>query len=89
MSSGLVLKDFTCRSRRPCGEPDDEIGGLEVAKKVRQYCEACKQVTTQVKESADEAWKCSCCESAKFRSKSATQHIQSKNAGKPRFNTTF
>lgn len=47
-------------------------------KKAQQYCTFCKQVTTQVYDSASTGWKCLCCESAKTRSLEATKQIASK-----------
>ena len=58
-------------------------------RRVRQFCKACNQITTQERESGDKDWKCVCCESAKFRSRGQTEAIKKKNAAKPRLNTTF
>lgn len=60
-----------------------------MAKKIRQMCEACNQVTTQVKEKPEDDWKCLCCESAKFRSQQEVEEIKKRGAKKPRFNVEF
>ncbi len=58
-------------------------------KKVRQFCEACNQITTQVKEKPDEPWKCLCCESAKFRSQQETEEIKKRDSKKAKLNISF
>ena len=78
---------FTRRSRVPCS--CDPSGGVVIMpKKIRQYCDACRQVTTQVAASND-SWKCLCCESAKHRGAEATKKIQEKNRRTDRLNIGF
>jgi len=55
-------------------------------KRVRQFCSACNQITTQVKE-RDQPWRCLCCESAKFRSEAAPKNV--KKPQKKRLNLSF
>jgi hypothetical protein len=58
-------------------------------KKIRQFCEKCKQITTQTKNDAASPWNCLCCESVKFRSKKATLDIKKKINKKPKLNLSF
>lgn len=57
-------------------------------KKVRQFCDSCKQVTTQVQR-VGTRWTCLCCESANQRDDAATKDIQNRNQKKDRLNITF
>ncbi len=60
-----------------------------MAKKVRQFCDACNQVTTQVRQADSNKWTCLCCESAKFRCEVTTEEIQKRNKKRDRLNLTF
>jgi len=51
-------------------------------RKIQQYCESCRQVSTQVQDPGSGGWRCLCCESAKYRSRERTQEIANKE--KPR-----
>lgn len=57
--------------------------------KKREFCKACNQITTQVRDVETKAWKCLCCESAKYRTAQKTQEIKQKNTTKKRLNITF
>lgn len=60
-----------------------------MATKVRQYCKACDQLTTQVKEAGNKEWKCLCCESAQFRRQQGIGTSKKVSVGKRRLNLKF
>ena len=59
-----------------------------MAQRKREFCIKCSQITTHSKEPKEE-WKCLCCESARFRSRKATDTIKAKTALKPKLNLRF
>lgn len=60
-----------------------------MADKVRQFCIECNQVTTQVRASSKEDWKCLCCESGKNRSSEELTALKEKAHKQKRLNITF
>jgi hypothetical protein len=57
--------------------------------KVRQFCQHCNQVTTQVKKSKDDPWTCLCCESGKSRSAAEVEKLREKVKGRGGVNLKF